>query len=74
MVVAVALEAVGAALERDVDGRAGGVALLRVEGRGLDLEFLDGAGGRHERDAPAVGHVRRSVERELVAARARRRR
>ena len=35
--------------------------------RRLDLELLHGAGRRHERDAPAVGHVRRAVERELVA-------
>ena len=70
VVVRVALDPVGAALERHVDGRAGGVSLLGVEGRGLDLELLHRAGGRDERHAAAVGHVRRAVERELVAARA----
>ena len=62
------LQRVGAALQRDVDRRAGGVAAAGVEARGLDLELLHRAGRRHERDAAAVGHVRRSVERELVAA------
>ena len=69
VIVAFAAEAVGAALERHVDGGAGGVALLRVEVGGLDLEFLNGAGRRHERDAAAVAHVGRAVERELIAAR-----
>ena len=69
MIVGVALERIRPALERDVDRGAGGVPLLRVEGRGLDLELLDRAGRRHEGDATAVGHVGRAVERELVAAR-----
>ena len=69
VVIAVALEPVGAALERDVHGRAGGVALLRVERRRLDFEFLHGAGRRNEGDSSTVGHVGRPVERELVATR-----
>ena len=39
-----------------------------VEAGRRDLELLHRAGGRHERHAPAVGHVGRAVERELVAA------
>ena len=49
--------------------RAGGVAVAGVEAGGLHLELLHRAGGRHERDAAAAGHVGRAVERELVAAR-----
>src|SRR6185436_1104637 len=45
------------------------MTLLRIVRRGLDLELLDGAGGWHERNAPAIRHVWRPVERELVAAR-----
>ena len=60
---------VRAPLQRHVDGRARGVAVRRVEARGLDLELLHGPGRGDERDAPSVRHVRRSVQRELIAAR-----
>lgn len=68
VVVAVAVELVGAGLHRHVDGRAGRVPLLRIERGGLHLELLHGARRRCEGDAASVGHVRRAIERELVAA------
>src|SRR4029450_10853529 len=60
VIVGVTLDLVGAALERHVRRRAGRVALLRVERRGLHLELLDGIGRRHEGDAPAGRQGRRA--------------
>src|SRR5438034_532883 len=61
-------EGVRAALERHVYDGARRVAVGRVEAGRADLELLHCARRRHERHAPAARHVRRSVERELVAA------
>ena len=70
MVIGVTPDAVGAALERHVHRGARGVPLLRIERGRLDLELLHRPGRRHERDAAAIGHVGRAIERELVAPRA----
>ena len=73
--VAGAVEAVGARLQRHVDDAAGGAPVLRVVGVGLDLELLHRVGRRHVGDVVAalVGVVRGAVEQELVVAVLRRR-
>ena len=63
-----AVPVVGPALEDHVDRGSRGVALLRVVGRRLDLELLHRVGRGDVGHAPAVGHVGRAVERELVSA------
>ena len=69
-VVADAVEAVRAGLERHVDDAAGGAPVLRVVRVGRDLELLHGFGRRDVGDVvPAlVGVVGRAVEQELVVA------
>ena len=60
------MQLIGAALERQVHAAGAGVADLGVVGRGLDLELLDGIGGRLDADARLRHDVARSVDGELA--------
>ena len=66
------MDLVGAALEGDIDGRAGGVGGLPIVGGRLDLELLHRIGGgdkSHTTAAATTRHVGAAVEGKLVASR-----
>ncbi len=64
-----AAQHVGAALQRQVHRAGAGVADLRVVGRGLDLEFLDGVGRRLDADAGPGHDVAGAVDGEVAVDR-----
>ena len=63
------MQGIGAALQRDVDDAAAGVAVLRIVGVGLDLELLHRVDRRHIGQVIGAGLriIRRPVQQEFVA-------